>query len=173
MTDFRARAVCAALAAVLFAASAAAQSNRPIRLIPGGDSLPAPERAERGVRNDGALAPTERDIAGILDFATGALPATLWTGSTRRIVDPLLGSLFRSGMASSDALGLGLRSDAEGRLLDAQGVPQPGMRLVGALRRGELWESTAVPELRVQAAVAAESLARELGVASAAPAGSA
>jgi uncharacterized NAD(P)/FAD-binding protein YdhS len=88
-------------------------------------------------------------------------------------VDPLLGSLFRSGMASSDALGLGLRSDAEGRLLDAQGVPQPGMRLVGALRRGELWESTAVPELRVQAAVAAESLARELGVASAAPAGSA
>lgn len=92
MTDFRARAVCAALAAVLFAASAAAQSNRPIRLIPGGDSLPAPERAERGVRNDGALAPTERDIAGILDFATGALPATLWTGSTRRIVDPLLGS---------------------------------------------------------------------------------
>jgi uncharacterized NAD(P)/FAD-binding protein YdhS len=79
-------------------------------------------------------------------------------------VDPLLGSLFRSGMTAADPLGLGLRSDAEGRLLDAQGVAQQGMRLVGALRRGELWESTAVPELRVQAAVAAESLARELGV---------
>jgi uncharacterized NAD(P)/FAD-binding protein YdhS/CheY-like chemotaxis protein len=79
-------------------------------------------------------------------------------------VDPLLGSLFRSGMTAADPLGLGLRSDAEGRLLDTQGVAQQGMRLVGALRRGELWESTAVPELRVQAAVAAESLARELGV---------
>lgn len=82
-------------------------------------------------------------------------------------VDPLLGSLLRSGMASADPLGLGLRSDAEGRVLDAQGAPQRGMRLVGALRRGELWESTAVPELRVQAAVAADSLAHELGMAAA------
>ncbi len=79
-------------------------------------------------------------------------------------VDPLLASMFRSGMATADALGLGLRSDAEGRLLDSQLAPQRGIRLVGALRRGELWESTAVPELRVQAAVAAESLARELGI---------
>ena len=85
-------------------------------------------------------------------------------------VDPLLGSLFRSGMAVGDALGLGLRSDAEGRLLDAQGVSQQGMRLVGALRRGELWESTAVPELRVQAAVAAGSLVRELNLLGAATA---
>ncbi|MFM7052268.1 MAG: FAD/NAD(P)-binding protein [Planctomycetota bacterium] len=85
-------------------------------------------------------------------------------------VDPLLGSLLRSGMAAADSLGLGLRSDAEGRLLDAHGSPQQGMRLVGALRRGELWESTAVPELRVQAAVAAESLVRELGIMQAAPA---
>ena len=84
--------------------------------------------------------------------------------SVAETVDPLLGSLFRGGMAAVDALGLGLRSDGEGRLLDAQGAPQRGIRLVGALRRGELWESTAVPELRVQAAVAAESLARELGI---------
>ena len=54
--------------------------------------------------------------------------------------------------------------------LDAQGAPQRGIRLVGALRRGDLWESTAVPELRVQAAVAAESLARELGISKAATA---
>lgn len=90
--------------------------------------------------------------------------------SVAETVDPLLGSLLRSGMAATDPLGLGLRSDAEGRVLDAQGMPQRGMRLVGALRRGELWESTAVPELRVQAAVAAESLARELGILEAASA---
>ena len=45
-------------------------------------------------------------------------------------VDPLLGSLFRSGMAVGDALGLGLRSDAEGRLLDAQGAQAQGDELV-------------------------------------------
>jgi hypothetical protein len=73
--------------------TADAQSGRPIRLIPGGDAMAAPERVERNVRNDGVLAPTERDIAGILDFANGALPATLWTGSTRRALDPLLGAL--------------------------------------------------------------------------------
>jgi len=90
--------------------------------------------------------------------------------SVAETVDPLLGSLFRGGLASVDALGLGLRSDADGRPLDAQGAPQRGIRLVGALRRGDLWESTAVPELRVQAAVAAESLARELGISKAATA---
>ena len=84
--------------------------------------------------------------------------------SVSETVDPLLGSLLRSGIAVADPLGLGLRSDAEGRLLDAHGAPQRAIRLVGALRRGELWESTAVPELRVQAAVAAESLVRELGL---------
>jgi uncharacterized NAD(P)/FAD-binding protein YdhS len=34
--------------------------------------------------------------------------------------------------------------------------------LVGALRRGDLWESTAVPELRVQAALAAARAAAAL-----------
>ena len=61
----------------------AAQTNRPIRLIPGGDAMPAPERVERGVSSEGAMPTIERDTAGILDFAGGALPATLWTGSLR------------------------------------------------------------------------------------------
>jgi uncharacterized NAD(P)/FAD-binding protein YdhS len=33
------------------------------------------------------------------------------------------------------------------------------MHLVGALRRGDLWETTAVPELRVQAEAVARALA--------------
>lgn len=86
--------------------------------------------------------------------------------SVAETLDPLLGSLLRMGFASVDRLGLGLRADAEGRLIGADGAAQPRVRLVGALRRGELWESTAVPELRAQAAVAAESLAREVGCAS-------
>jgi uncharacterized NAD(P)/FAD-binding protein YdhS len=86
--------------------------------------------------------------------------------SVAETLDPLLGSLLRMGFASVDRLGLGLRADADGRLIGADGAVQPRVRLVGALRRGELWESTAVPELRAQAAVAAESLAREIGCSS-------
>lgn len=78
-------------------------------------------------------------------------------------LDPLLGSMLRMGLASSDALGLGLRTDADGRLVGADGVANDRIRLIGALRRGDLWETTAVPELRGQAAAIAASLAQELG----------
>jgi uncharacterized NAD(P)/FAD-binding protein YdhS len=61
--------------------------------------------------------------------------------SVRDTVDPLIGSMLRSGLAVADEVGLGLRTDSVGRL------------------RGELWESTAVPELRAQAAVAAGAAA--------------
>jgi uncharacterized NAD(P)/FAD-binding protein YdhS len=83
--------------------------------------------------------------------------------SIAETLDPLLGSMLRMGLASSDALGLGLRTDAEGRLIGADGTVQSRIRLIGALRRGDLWETTAVPELRAQAAVIAASLAQELG----------
>jgi uncharacterized NAD(P)/FAD-binding protein YdhS len=85
-------------------------------------------------------------------------PAT----SILQTIDPLLCAMLRDGFASTDRLGLGLRADEDGRLLGVDGSVRPRVRLVGALRRGELWESTAVPELRAQAAVAAQSLSREL-----------
>ena len=67
-----------------------------------------------------------------------------------------------SGIATSDREGLGLCADASGRLVNASARPDPRLVLVGALRRGELWESTAVPELREQARAAAQSLMSEL-----------
>ncbi len=79
--------------------------------------------------------------------------------SVRDTVDPLLGSLLRGGLASCDAVGLGLCTDEDGRLKSAAGALDERMFLVGALRRGELWESTAVPELRGQAALAARAAA--------------
>jgi uncharacterized NAD(P)/FAD-binding protein YdhS len=78
-------------------------------------------------------------------------------------LDPLLGSMLRMGLASPDAMGLGLRTDADGRLVGADGSVASRIRLIGALRRGDLWETTAVPELRGQAAAIAASLAQELG----------
>ena len=81
------------------------------------------------------------------------------TVSVRQTADPLLRSLIAGGVAASDPAGLGLRVDADGRLLNADGKADPVMFLVGALRRAESWESTAVPELRVQAEVAAHAVA--------------
>ena len=43
-------------------------------------------------------------------------------------------------------------------LIDADGRPQPTLRVLGSLRIGRLWESLAIPELRGQAAQAAALL---------------
>jgi uncharacterized NAD(P)/FAD-binding protein YdhS len=71
---------------------------------------------------------------------------------------PLLESLVARGLAQPDPLGLGLVSDADGALLDAQGQPSPGLFTVGAYRKGAIWETTAVPDLRVQAAALARHM---------------
>lgn len=70
------------------------------------------------------------------------------------VSDPLVRSLLRAGHARPHPLGLGFDTDPDGALRGG------GRRLftLGATRRGELWETTAVPEIRDQA----ESLARLL-----------
>jgi uncharacterized NAD(P)/FAD-binding protein YdhS len=77
-------------------------------------------------------------------------------GPSLRVSDsrePLLRSLLDAGQATTDAAGLGVCADGGGRLVDAEGAASRTVFVLGALRRGELWESTAVPELRAQAAV--------------------
>jgi uncharacterized NAD(P)/FAD-binding protein YdhS len=77
----------------------------------------------------------------------------------RQTIDPLLSSLLHSGLGSTDDVGLGLRADPQGRMLRQDGKPNERVWLVGALRKGDLWESTAVPELRMQVAQAVAGLA--------------
>jgi len=72
--------------------------------------------------------------------------------------NPLLLELLGSGHAQAGPHGIGLRTDRDGALLDAQGRPQPRLMAIGSLRIGCLWESIAVPELRVQAETAARQL---------------
>ncbi len=43
-------------------------------------------------------------------------------------------------------------------MLDVSGQVVPGLYVVGPPRKGTLWETTAVPEIRGQAAVLAQSL---------------
>lgn len=85
-------------------------------------------------------------------LCTGAEP------DPRRWGSPLIEGLFGDGLASPDPLGLGLRSDAHGFLLGADGRAHGLLSTIGPLRRGDLWESTAVPEIARQAAALAERL---------------
>lgn len=71
---------------------------------------------------------------------------------------PLTQALLRAGVCRPDDVGIGLSCDADGAVIDATGRVSNRLFALGPLRKGELWESTAVPELRVQA----ERLARRL-----------
>lgn len=76
-----------------------------------------------------------------------------------RVDHPLIAQLRGAGMLVPDPLGLGVETDAEGRMLDSAGRVIEGLWALGALRRAKLWESTAIPEIRTHAA----DLARRLG----------
>jgi uncharacterized NAD(P)/FAD-binding protein YdhS len=75
-----------------------------------------------------------------------------------RVANPLLRSLREKRMIATDPLGLGLNSTADGAAMDASGHASASLFVLGPLRRPQLWETTAVPELRIQA----ETLARHL-----------
>ncbi|MDT9687123.1 FAD/NAD(P)-binding protein [Streptomyces sp. P9(2023)] len=71
--------------------------------------------------------------------------------------DPLWGGLLADGLAVPGPLGIGVATDA-GRLRDARGTTDRPVFTLGASRRGELWETTAIPEIRAQAREIAESV---------------
>lgn len=63
---------------------------------------------------------------------------------------PVIRSLVEQGHLELDEQGLGVRTGRDGRAL-AHGCESEDLLVIGTLRKPELWESTAVPELRVQA----------------------
>ena len=70
----------------------------------------------------------------------------------RRVNHPLLADLFKKGLARPDALRLGLDVSETGGVLNARGRCSKFLFAVGPLRKGQLRETIAVPELRVQIA---------------------
>lgn len=80
----------------------------------------------------------------------------------RRIDDSLISSLFAQGLTRPDPLFLGLDTDEHGGLMDYNGTPSSFLFAVGPTRKGSLWETTAVPEIREQAAKLAEHVGRKL-----------
>ena len=75
--------------------------------------------------------------------------------------NPAIGSLLVDGWLRPDELALGIETTTAGNAVDAQGQEVPDLFVVGTLRKPAFWESTAVPELRGQAASVAQ---RVLGI---------
>lgn len=65
---------------------------------------------------------------------------------------PLIVSLRRSGWLTPDKLRLGVETDSDGRLIDVDGDSVDGLFAIGSLRIPSALESTAIPEIRSQAA---------------------
>ncbi|NHN84854.1 NAD(P)-binding protein [Acetobacter musti] len=88
---------------------------------------------------------TERHEAGRVMNCTG--PDTNY----RRVASPLLAGLFDDGLARPGDMGVAFALDADGRVLDPAGVAHPSVYAIGPMRAGELFETTAIPEIRRQA----------------------
>ena len=80
------------------------------------------------------------------------------TGARPAVDAPVVRSLVAAGHARRDPFGLGLDTDADGALVGTSGEASGVLFTLGPLRQGTLWESTAVPEIRAQAARLAERL---------------
>ncbi|WP_419900871.1 FAD/NAD(P)-binding protein [Roseomonas sp. USHLN139] len=78
-------------------------------------------------------------------------------GRAWREAAPVAG-LLAEGLLAEEALGLGLSVSPAGVALDAAGQPVAGIDVLGPLTRGALWEITAVPDIRVQAAALADRI---------------
>ena len=97
---------------------------------------------------------------------TSVVNCTGPTGNVRAGGSRLLETLCSSGAARPHPLALGLDTRADGAVRDARGRASETLFALGPLRRGELWESTAVPEIRAQAHALAQHLTQQRSLAS-------
>ena len=86
------------------------------------------------------------------------------TGSTADVgatASPLLRNLFDTGQARPDPVGLGIDADARGAVMNAAGEPSDVLFALGPPLRGVWYETTAIPEIREQAAALARRITGE------------
>lgn len=116
---------------------------------------PAGQRIEVTWRPRGGQALRRLTVGAVVN-CTGFL------GDLRQTEDRLLRGLLDKGLIRPDALRLGLEVDAASRPLDRDGLVHDGFYAVGPLTRGGVWENTAVPDIRLQAAEVANHLSASL-----------
>ena len=118
--------------ALIQASRLTVRSGKLSAIVPHGDSLV--------VTHAGSLGDTSLDLSVDMLFnCTGP------TSNIRSWPSLLIQRLISASIVETDPFDRGINCNADGKV-------QPGLYVLGHLRRGMLWESTAVPELRVQAA---------------------
>lgn len=85
-------------------------------------------------------------------------PATDITRSS----NPLLRNLLERGLIRPDEIKLGIDTGVSGAVIGSSGKISSSVYALGNLLRGKLWETTAVPELCVQAAALADLLLQKV-----------
>lgn len=75
-----------------------------------------------------------------------------------KLHDPLVDNLLSEGLVTPDHLKMGMATDINYEVIGDTGHATPGMYTLGSLLKGRLYESVAVPELRVQAFEVAEQI---------------
>jgi len=76
----------------------------------------------------------------------------------RKSSDPLVRQIVADGIGRPDPLFLGLETTPDGALIRADGSVWENLFAVGPTRKGTLWETTAVPEIRRQASELARAV---------------
>ncbi len=102
---------------------------------------------------DTAGHPAELDADWLINGSGGTTDITA-------AASPLLQDLFSTGMARPDPLRLGIDTDPAGTVLGADGRPSRFLHALGPPLRGLWYETTAIPEIRSQAAALAEHITK-------------
>ena len=82
--------------------------------------------------------------------------------SYRSTKSVLFQSLFDRGLVQADELDMGIKASADFAVIDGGGYASDGLFAIGPLLKGTLWETTAVPELRLQTRRVAETILSKL-----------
>jgi uncharacterized NAD(P)/FAD-binding protein YdhS len=99
-----------------------------------------------------------REVGWVVN-CTGTL--TVVQPGSNPLVDDLLSPRAGVALGRLSTAGLGLQTRA-GRLVDSVGATNAPIWTLGSVRRGELYESTAIPEIRIQAAQVATAVLEEI-----------
>ena len=117
---------------------------------------PVPGGFEAEIRPRGTAGVIHRRYAAVVN-CTGL------SGDLARDGSGLFAELLADGLAARDPLGLGLAVNEAFQLLRPDGRPTARLYAVGPLTRAAVWESVAIPDLRVQTSAVARRVAADLG----------
>ncbi|MDP3400105.1 MAG: FAD/NAD(P)-binding protein [Brevundimonas sp.] len=131
------------------------------------DALIAADRLTLNAARIRSIAPEGDKVAVTFDLKGRIVPRTIladWlidcTGPGHDPArDPLTGPLVSTGRARLDPLRLGLDLDDSGRVLAADGTPDPTLMVLGPPARATFWETVAVPDIRKRIEVLVGTLA--------------